>query len=234
VKNALKFLSDLEKHNDRDWFHSNKTRYQEAKAVFERFIEELICAISAFDDAIAPLTPKRSIFRLERDIRFARDKTPYNPSFRACLSIGGKAPIPTGYYISIAPNNRSFLGGGLYASTFKEASEAIRNKIADRGEEFEKIINAKEFAKVFKIQGEKLKNAPIGFDKNAPQIEYIKHKSWYLQYSVSDEETKADNFVEKAARIYKVMKPFNDYLNVALKEIKTPQKLNKERNCARL
>jgi uncharacterized protein (TIGR02453 family) len=222
VKRTLKFLGDLEKRNDRDWFYENKNRYLEANAIFERLIEELIGAIGVFDDSVLRFSPKQLIFRLQRDIRFSRDKSPYNPSFRACLSSGGKALIPVGYYLYIAPNNRSFLGGGLYANAFKEATEAIRNHISNFGEAFEVIINEKAFKATFAVQGEKLKNPPRGFDKDNPQIEHIKHKSWYLQYSVSDAALTADNFVDEAARIFKLMKPFNDYLNAALKDIKIP------------
>ncbi|MDR2638753.1 MAG: DUF2461 domain-containing protein, partial [Helicobacteraceae bacterium] len=215
MKRALAFLSDLEKRNDRDWFQANKNRYLEASAVFERFVGDLLGEIGSFDDTILRFAPKQLIFRMQRDIRFSRDKSPYNPSFRACLGAGGKALLPVGYYVLIAPNNRSLLGGGLYAPTFKEATEAIRDRINDSGEAFEDIINEKAFKQTFIVQGEKLKNPPRGFDKTHPQIEYIKHKSWYLQYDISDEAVCADNFAKRAARIFKLMKPFNDYLNGA-------------------
>jgi uncharacterized protein (TIGR02453 family) len=159
------------------------------------------------------------MFRLTRDTRFSKDKTPYNPSFRACIAPAGKVPIPVGYYISIAPNNRSFLGGGLHESTFKDATTKVRDYIVRHGNEFETIIRNKDFMEHFLVNGETLKTIPRGYDETHPQAEYLKFKSWYLQFQLSDSSILHADFVEKAATIFQLMKPFNDYLNAALKDI---------------
>jgi uncharacterized protein (TIGR02453 family) len=103
MNNMLRYLSDLENNNNREWYRANKNLHQAANAEFERMIEKLIVAIGKFDDAITRHTPNELAFRLARDTRFSRDKTPYNPSFRACIAPAGKRPIPFGYYLSIAP-----------------------------------------------------------------------------------------------------------------------------------
>jgi uncharacterized protein (TIGR02453 family) len=200
MNNILKYLSELENNNNREWYHANKNRYQAANAEFEQLIEKLIISIGKFDDTIKYHIPKELTFRLTRDLRFRKDKTPYNPSFRACIAPMGKLPIPVGYYISVAPDNRSFLGGGLHEPTFSEAITRIRDYIADNGDEFETIIQSKDFMEHFSLSGETLKNIPRSYDETHPQAEYLGFKSWYLQFPLSDSSILSANFAEEAAR----------------------------------
>ncbi|GHS86792.1 TIGR02453 family protein [Campylobacterota bacterium] len=214
----LRYLADLEKHNNRDWYHAHKGEYGGAYTEFERLLFDLIDAISSFDPSVMLKQPKELIFRLARDMRFSRDKTPYNPSFRACISRAGRAMIPVSYYITIAPNNGSFLGGGLYAPTFTDATAMVRDYIVDHGDELETIIDSKEFSTYFVLQGEKLKNIPRGYEADHPQADLIKHKSWYVLYNIDDRAFENyDKFIEQAAHTFEAMKPFNDFLNQALK-----------------
>jgi uncharacterized protein (TIGR02453 family) len=223
MSSIFEYLTDLEQNNCREWYHANKDRYQKANADFERFIEELIIAIGEFDSSIIHNVPKDLTFKLVRDTRFRHDKSPYNPTFRAHISSVGKLPIPVGYFVSIAPGNRSFLGGGLFASIFKEATAMVRDYIAVHNKEFEAIISNSTFAEYFTVKGETLKNVPKEYDAAHPQAEYLKYKSWYLEYSVTDEQiTDMDAFARYAARMFKYMKPFNDYLNDALKDFNMP------------
>jgi uncharacterized protein (TIGR02453 family) len=219
----LEYLSDLERNNNREWYHANKERLQEASAKFELLIENLIISIGKFDADIIHNIPKDLMFRLARDIRFSKDKSPYNPSFRACIAPAGKQPIPVGYYISIIPNNYSFLGCGLHESTFKEATTRIRDYIVTHGDELETIIKNEEFSSLFTIKGESLKNVPHGYDKTHPQAEYLKFKGWYLQYPISDNAILNGDFIELVTQIFYSMKPFNDYLNAALKGFQMPR-----------
>jgi len=219
----LAYLADLAQNNDREWYHANKGRYLQANAEFERVLQELIFAIGEFDSSVVHNAPKDLTFKLVRDTRFSKDKSPYNPTFRAHIASAGKAPVPVGYFVSLAPGNRSFLGGGLFASMFKEATTMVRDYIAAHGEALEAIIGGKAFAAHFAVKGEALKNAPKGYDPAHPLIEYIKYKSWYLEYPVADDAVAApDVFVRQAAHIFQLMKPFNDYLNAALKDFKMP------------
>ena len=219
----LEYLADLARHNNREWYHANKERCQKANARFERFIGELIVAIAEFDNSVIHNAPKNLTFKLVRDTRFSHDKSPYNPTFRAHISSAGKLPIPVGYFVAISPGNRSFLGGGLFASMFKDATLMVRDYISVHGEEFEAVIKDKTFAKHFTVKGEALKNIPKGFDANHPQGEYLKNKSWYLERPVSDAMiADADGLIRHAAHIFQLMKPFNDYLNAALEGFKMP------------
>lgn len=123
----------------------------------------------------------------------------------------------------IKPGNQSFLGGGLFADMFKDATRMIRDYISQNGEEWDRLIHEPEFEKRFTVQGTALKNVPAGYDKEHPQAEYLKFKSWYLEYSVTDEELMdAEAFLAKATEIFRVMKPFNDYLNKALVDFQMP------------
>ena len=221
----LEYLADLALNNTREWFHTNKERYKKANAEFERFIGELISAIGEFDNGIIHNAPKDLTFKLVRDTRFSHDKSPYNPAFRAHISSSGKLPIPTGYYVLLKPGNLSFLGGGLFASMFKDATTMVRNYIATNGKEFETIISDKTFTEYFTVKGEALKNVPNGYDAAYPQADYIKNKSWYLEYFVSDEQIiDGYGFAKQAAQVFRLMKPFNDYLNAALVGFKMPSR----------
>ena len=132
----LDFLSDLEKNNDREWFHANKERRTKANAAFEELLQALMLEIGQFDGNILGSSPKELTFKLVRDTRFSHDKSPYLPAFRAHISSRGKLPIPVGYYLMIRPGDRSFLGGGLFGDMFKDATAMVRQAIADKPEEF--------------------------------------------------------------------------------------------------
>lgn len=225
TRQMFDFLSQLEANNDRDWYHAHKSELSAAKAAFEELLQALMLKIGEFDSGVLLHAPKDLTFKLVRDTRFSHDKSPYNPAFRAHISAAGKLPIPVGYYVMIRPGNRSFLGGGLFADMFKDATTMIRDHIAAAPEEFDTVINTSEFRRHFTVQGSALKNVPRGYDREHPMAEYLKMKSWYLEYPVSDEALlDTEHFVSDAAETFKVMKPFNDFLNTALAEFKMPER----------
>ncbi|MCI8555776.1 MAG: DUF2461 domain-containing protein [Clostridia bacterium] len=222
-KIILSYLSDLAANNNREWYHEHKKENKEAVLQFENLIQEIIDGIGQFDQSVLHNIPKELTFKLVRDTRFSHDKSPYNPAFRAHISSQGKLPIPVGYYLMIKPNGNSFLGGGLFADMFSNATNMVRDYISAHSEEWNKIINAENFKKYFTVKGTALKNVPAGYDKEHPQAEYLKYKSWYLEYFISDEEVcDCQNFIQKAVEIFRAMKPFNDFLNRALKEFEMP------------
>lgn len=225
MKLILKYLTDLSEHNNREWYHTHKAENKEANTQFEELIQTLILRIGEFDTSILHNQPKELTFKLVRDTRFSHDKSPYNPSFRAHIASKGKLPVPVGYYLMIKPGDQSFLGGGLFADMFRDATAMIRDYITEHGEEFEEIIHAPEFQKHFRVQGTSLKNVPAGYDKEHPQAEYLKFKSWYLEYPVVDEAlADAEAFVAEATKLFRIMKPFNDYLNRALEGFQMPER----------
>lgn len=219
----IDYLSALSMNNNREWYHANKDDYKKANEEFEKFIQALILEIGKFDSSIIHNNPKDLTFKIVRDTRFSHDKSPYHPAFRAHISPKGKLPVPVGYYLMIKPGNQSFLGGGLFADMFKDATTMIRDYISQNGNEWERIIHQPDFEKNFTVQGTALKNVPAGYEKEHPQADYLKFKSWYLEYQLKDEEVKnAETFLVKAVELFQIMKPFNDYLNQALAEFQMP------------
>ena len=221
----LRYLADLEANNSREWYHAHRADHQQASAQFEALVGALMDRIGTFDSAILGHAPKSLTFKLVRDTRFSRDKSPYNPAFRAHIAPMGKLPIPVGYYLMLRPGGRSFLGGGLFADMFKDATRMVRDYISAHGEEWEQIITAPSFQEHFTVGGSALKNVPAGYEKDHPQAEYLKNKSWYLEYPIQD-EVLADGelFLSRAADIFRLMKPFNEYLNRALAGFKMPER----------
>lgn len=221
----LNYLADLGRHNDREWYHAHKAEYKEANAEFESLVQEFILRIGEFDSSILHNQPKDLTFKLVRDTRFSHDKSPYNPAFRAHISSKGKLPVPVGYYLMIKPEGQSFLGGGLFADMFKDATAMVRDYIAANGREWEEILDNPDFRKHFSVQGTSLKRVPAGYDPEHPQAEFLKFKSWYLEYPVADAEFEnGEAFLNHAVRIFQIMKPFNDYLNRALADFKMPER----------
>ena len=219
----MDYLSALSMNNNREWYHANKDEYKKANTEFESLLQTLILEIGKFDSSILHNNPKDLTFKIVRDTRFSHDKSPYNPAFRAHISPKGKLPVPVGYYLMIKPGNQSFLGGGLFADMFKDATTMIRDYISRNGNEWEKIIHQPEFEKYFTVRGTALKNVPAGYEKEHPQADYLKFKSWYLEYPLKDEEVKnEETFLVKAIQLFQIMKPFNDYLNKALAGFQMP------------
>ena len=210
-------------NNNREWYHANKDDYKKANAEFEKLLQALILEIGEFDSSILHNNPKDLTFKIVRDTRFSHDKSPYNPAFRAHISSKGKLPVPVGYYLMIKPGNQSFLGGGLFADMFKDATRMVRDYISQNGGEWEQIIHEPDFEKYFTVQGTALKNVPAGYEREHPQARYLKFKSWYLEYPLSDDEVKdAEILLKRAVELFRIMKPFNDYLNRALTDFQMP------------
>ena len=219
------YLTALNENNNRDWYHLHKTEYKEANAQFEALLQQLILEIGKIDDQILHNVPKDLTFKLVRDTRFSHDKSPYNPAFRAHIAAMGKLPVPVGYYLMIKPGNQSFLGGGFFADMFKEATTMVRDYIVENPDEWNEIIHGAEFEKYFTVQGTSLKNVPAGYDKEHPQAEYLKYKSWYLEYHVEDQSLlDIETFFPQMVKVYEAMKPFNDYLNRALTGFEMPRR----------
>lgn len=229
MSSIIRYLQSLESNNNREWYHAHKDEYKQAEMEFEDLLAMLIGRISEYDSSVSRCVPRELTARLVRDTRFSHDKSPYNPAFRAHISGAGKLPVPVGYYVFIKPG-RSFLGGGLFADMFSEATAMVREYIAGggvspNGSRWEEIINSQEFSELFSVKGSSLKNVPRGFDKDHPQAEFLKFKSWYVEYPIPDEYFEnAEAFTARAADIFRIIKPFNDYLNKALEGFTMPSR----------
>lgn len=214
-KSTLDFLTAIKCNNNRDWFISNRPLYLDAKENFENFVQEVIDRIVLFDPIIKGLEARSCVYRINRDIRFSNDKSPYKSHFGAFIVRGGKKNGDkfAGYYFHIEPG-ASIMAGGAYMPPTPWLS-AIREKISDIPDEFIKITGTKEFIKYFgSIDGEKLKTAPKGYPKDHPQIELLKYKSYLVVNEAPDKLVLSKDYMDHVVNVFKAMKPLNDYLNV--------------------
>jgi uncharacterized protein (TIGR02453 family) len=218
LKKSYDFLCDLQINNDRDWFHKNDKLYKEAKKEFELFVEKLIVMTREFDSSIGLLAAKDCTFRIHRDVRFSGNKDPYKTNMGAYIVRGGKKSPFAGYYMHLEPEG-SFIGGGIYMPE-PQVLNALRNEVFENTDEFKKILNEKEFKKIFpEIYGEKLKTAPKGFPKDFEDIELLKFKHYSLSCRVADEFWFDDNAEEKVITLFKQQLKFNNYLNRAVENM---------------
>ena len=216
-KNTFHFLKDLKENNNRDWFLENKPRFEEAKKEFEVFIDALIVEVSKFDGSIGHHTAKECIFRIYRDVRFSKDKSPYKTHFGAHItSAAKKSEIHSraGYYIHIGPGE-SMLAGGAYLPQ-GDWLKAIRQEISYNADDLKKILNEEKFKTYFtEMEGEKLKRAPKGYEPDHPEIELLKYKSFLATNKVSDKEVISNDFLKHGANVFKALHPFDQFLNQA-------------------
>ncbi len=217
-KETLQFLKDLKKNNDREWFNRNKDKYLAANENFLQFVQGLIEEVAKFDRSVEGLDAKDSVFRIYRDIRFSKDKSPYKVHFGATLM--GRANLcgNAGYYMHLEPGN-AFLAGGVHMIEPREL-KVIKDAIKEKGKEFLKIINDKTFKDNFTIEGEKSVNAPRGFDREDPMAEYLKYKELMIHHTVSDKEILSNTFAADCTRVFKAMVPFNRFLNEPVMALK--------------
>jgi len=216
MDNVFKFLKDIAKNNNRDWFEKNKSRYLEAKLQFEDFLEAFHKELVRVDEKLAPLNPRKQGFRIYRDVRFSKDKRPYKVNMGAGFSPGGKMEQEPGFYIHIEPG-KSFIAAGIYMPDSANLSK-IRQEIDYNSMVFLKILNDRKFKKYFSglDDYDRLKTAPKGYAKDHPQIELLKHKSYITSHSFSDAAVKDGKFVKQLAEICRAAKPLNDFLQEAI------------------
>ncbi|PGH40281.1 MAG: TIGR02453 family protein, partial [Candidatus Nephrothrix sp. EaCA] len=212
----LGFLTALRKNNNREWFEKNKPKYLALKASYEDFLESLHKRIISFDEALTAMNPRKAGFRIYRDVRFSKDKSPYKPYMGAGFSPKGKLVQEPGYYIHIEPR-KSFIAGGLYQPDAANLSK-WRQEIDYNGEKLKAILKERAFAKEFGKPDDfdKGKLPPKGYAKEHPDIELLKHKSFIFSRPFSDAEVKSKDFEKKAAALCKKIKPLVDFIRVAL------------------
>ncbi len=214
-ESILRFLKALKTNNNRDWMSAHKKDYESAKKAFEQIVASLIEQLSIIDPTVQGLTPKDCIFRIHRDIRFSKDKTPYKPNFGAAMNKGGKKSNSATYYIHIEPG-QPFLAGGMYMPP-GEILKKIRQEIDYNAAEFRKIIEDPVFVKYFNgIEGEKLKTSPQGYSSDNPNIDLLRFKSYIVMHSVNDNDLLQPDIIKRIVGVYAVLKPFNDFLNRSL------------------
>lgn len=218
---TLQFLRQLKKHNDRSWFEANRKNYEAAKQDFLQLVTAIIKQLATIDSDVVQLNAKDCLFRINRDIRFSKDKSPYKTNFGASFSKGGKKSIFAGYYLHVEPDGESFVGGGLWMPEAKEIKQ-VRQEIDYCWEEFENLVKSKPFTKQYKdLERSKefiLSREPKGFSKDNPAIEYIKLKSWVATAALSDQQLTDKNLLKEIITAFTILQPLIKFINRSMQE----------------
>ncbi|MDO8316215.1 MAG: DUF2461 domain-containing protein [Flavobacterium sp.] len=217
-KETLQFLDDLKANNNRDWFLENKKRYEAFKKDYQQLVADLLDAMKPLDPSLEMLEVKNCTFRINRDIRFSKDKTPYKSHLGIWLSSGAKGLNRSGYYIHLE-KGASFIAGGLYCPESEDLKK-IRKEIAYFHDDLEAILEEKDFKREFgdfdRNEKDTLKNPPRGYDKEHPAIELLKLKSFESSQKIEFSAAAKKDFVAVMSRKLIALKPLNDFINRAL------------------
>lgn len=217
---TVDFLKRLAKNNDKSWFDAHRKDYDAAKADYCRFIDDIIQRMQKFDSGLSDLEGKNCLFRINRDVRFSKDKSPYKTNFGASISPGGKKSGLAGYYFHLEPG-KSFFGGGIWMPE-PDKVKKIRQEIDYCFDEFKKIVHAKAFKGTFGdlYAGEDatLSRIPQGFEKDNPAGEFLKLKSWLVMKEISDKELTSSSLIDDTVKAARALMPLNVFLNRALEE----------------
>lgn len=219
-KKTLHFLTQLKKNNNREWFNENRELYEAAKSDFHQLVAAILNSYGNKDSTLLNLSPKDCTFRINRDVRFSKNKDPYKTNMGAYFVKGGKKSNLAGFYLHCEPGN-SFVGGGLYMPE-PDKIKKIRQEIDYNWVEFQKILNHKEFKKEYGNlsfeEGMGLQREPRGYEKDNPAIEYIKLKNWIVSAPLNDTELTNQHLVKRITEAFTALQPLVRFLNAALEE----------------
>lgn len=217
-KDTLQFLEDLKNNNNRDWFLDNKKRYEVFKKDYHQLVNDFLDAMKPLDPSLEMLEIKNCTFRINRDIRFSKDKSPYKDHMGIWLSSGVKGKNRSGYYVHIAKDS-SFIAGGFYSPEADDLKK-VRKEIAFFYEDLQEILDDKNFKKEFKnldiTENNALKNPPRGYEKEHPGIEFLKLKSFTATQKFDISVVTQKDFVTSMSQKLIALKPLNDFINRAL------------------
>ncbi|RBN50211.1 DUF2461 domain-containing protein [Flavobacterium psychrolimnae] len=217
-KDTLQFLDDLKANNNRDWFLENKKRHEAFKKDYQQLVADLLDAMKPMDPSLEMLEVKNCTFRINRDIRFSKDKTPYKSHLGIWLSSGAKGLNRSGYYIHLE-KGASFIAGGLYCPESEDLKK-MRKEIAFFYDDLEAILAENDFKSEFgdfdRNEKDTLKNPPRGYDKKHPAIELLKLKSFEASQKIDFSAASKKDFVAVMSQKLIALKPLNDFINRAL------------------
>jgi uncharacterized protein (TIGR02453 family) len=220
LPSTIKFLKDLGKNNNKPWFEDHRKQFESAKQDFELLIENVIKQFADKEEDIATLLAKQATFRINRDVRFSKDKSPYKSNMGASMKRGGKKSVFAGYYFHCEPG-KSFTGGGLWMPAPVEMKK-IRQEIAYCFDEFKSIVQSKKFKAVYgdlDREGEiSLVNVPKGYDKEDPAADYLKLKSWIALKPLTDSDLTSKTLVKNIVNSFLVLQPLIKFLNRAVED----------------
>ncbi len=208
------FLKELGANNNREWFHEHKAQYLAAREAFEDFTADFINLVSEYDPSVGTPEVKNSIYRINRDIRFSNDKTPYKTNFCCFVARGGKKSRLPGYFLSISPSD-SMMGNGLYCLDAAELKK-VRTEICNFPEEITSIVEDELFRATYRLWDNALKTFPKGYETGFHGDYLLKYKALSAYAELSDDEVLADDFEKRLARRIEIAVPMNAFLTRAL------------------
>lgn len=209
----MAFLKKLSQNNNREWFTENKSAFERAKANTEQFMDALITKMNVHDVIDTP-SGKKGLYRIYNDVRFSKDKTPYNPRFFGYLK-RVKPMLRGGYYIWIKPG-ASRVGCG-FAHPSSDDLKRIREDISANFSDWQKLLKTKSIVNTFgTMQGDTVKTAPRGFSVDDPAINLLRYKQFWFERSFTDQEVLAPDFLFKVDKAYKSIRPFFNYMSELL------------------
>ncbi len=215
TQNTINFLKKLSKNNNREWFQTNKKAFDAAQDNMTAFAGYLIGQIGKFDEAVVDVDPKTCVFRIYRDVRFSKDKSPYKTNLGAYIAPGGRKSMKPGYYFHLEPG-KSFVAGGKHLPDGPETLK-IRTAIAANADEFLKIVTKKSYADKFgEMRGDSLKSAPKGFDSDHKAIDRLKLKEFMAFTQLQDDSLISPEFPKHLVKLMKEMYPLVSFLRRAL------------------
>lgn len=218
-QSSLNFLTQLKENNSKEWFEQNRGLYEEYRRDILQFTEELLRQLSAVDPAIslANLDPKKCLTRVNRDLRFSKDKTPYKNHVLIVFNKNGFHGNAAGYYLQIEPGS-CYLGGGIWQTTPTFLNK-IRQEIDYSYSDFFELITSPKFQKTFPngVRGVgRLKKIPDGFKDSNPAAELLKMKGFCTKESIGDLILTSDKCLETVIHSFKMSKPLIDFVNKAI------------------
>ena len=214
---TIKFLKDLKKNNNKPWFEKHKDAYLDVKKDIEDFTQSVIDGMGKIDADIALLQPKDCVFRIYRDVRFSKDKSPYKTNIGASFNKGGKKAPTAGYYFHCEPG-QNMVGGGLWMPMPPQLAK-VRQEIDYNFDEWKKIINHRNFKKIFPagVDGiETLSRPPKGYEETNPAIEFLKMKCFIVSSDLTDAQLQSKTLLKEVLKTFEAMKDFIDFLNRAM------------------
>lgn len=213
-KSSLDFLTKLSKNNNREWFAKHKDEYLHAQENIAAFANDVLYEMNKHDH-IETVSGKKSLFRIYKDVRFSKEKTPYNTHWSGSFKRATKQ-LRGGYYFRIKPGGNSIVGGGFWGPN-PDDMKRIRQDIDMCYDEWRKILNNKTFKSTFgKMQGEQVSSAPRGYAKDHPAIDLLRYKQFTFMHQFTDKEVLSPGFVGKVNDTYKKLRPFFDYMSQVL------------------
>jgi uncharacterized protein (TIGR02453 family) len=207
---TLDFLRDLAANNNREWFNDNRRRYEEARAAFEALIDAVFVGFDQVD-TFRPMTAKDVIHRINRDVRFSADKSPYNTAMSAVIGPDGRKSLSRLYYIRLEPGDQTITASGAISLSAQELQD-IREAIMQDAQPLRAITEAATFQQHFgSLIGEQLKTAPKGFPKDHPDIDLLRYKEFMAQRRFTDDDVVRPDFAEQIIVTCQALKPLTMY-----------------------